>query len=51
MDTDEVSIEGLRNLSAGFEAASGIAFQELEHYYHRKHELQREEYSRQGHGA
>jgi hypothetical protein len=38
VDTDAVSIEGLRRLAAVFEAAADMAFRELERYYAREHE-------------
>jgi hypothetical protein len=33
VDTDEVSIQGLRNMASVFEAAADIAYHELDHYY------------------
>lgn len=38
VNTDEVSIEGLRRLAAVFERASDMAYQEIDFYWARKHE-------------
>jgi len=37
VDTDALSIEGMRNMSAVFEAAASIAFRELDNHYAIEH--------------
>lgn len=36
VDTNRLSITGLRNMAAVFETAANIAYQELDHYYYRR---------------